>query len=110
ISADYLKSFLKDDVSQFEFLFHNDNNFLIDEIMTDDILRTVNDIVKKEEPSVLKNYHYKLKAMELLLYLFKSLSKRENSAYQKLSEEEVKSIYLVRDKLISSLNKPSNIA
>lgn len=109
ISADYLKSFLKDDAGHFQFLFSNDNNFLIEEMMTDDILRTVNDIVKKEEPAGLRNYHYKLKAMELLFYLFESLSKREKSAHQKLSESDIKSIYKVRDQLVSSLRQPSTI-
>jgi AraC-like DNA-binding protein len=110
ISAGYLKSFLKNDASRFQFLFDNDNYFLIEEIMTDDISRTVTDIVKKEQPGALKSYHYKLKAMELLFYLFQSLSKRERSANQKLSESDIKSIYKVRDKLVSSLQKPSPIA
>ncbi len=89
----------------FHFYLTAGNNFLIEEIMTDDILRTVNDIVKKEEPGVLKNYHYKLKAMELLFYLFQSLSKRERSVHQKLSESDIQSIYKVRDKLVSSFQK-----
>jgi AraC-like DNA-binding protein len=78
--------------------------------MTDDIVRTVNDIVKREEQGTLADYHYKLKAMELLYHLFKSLSKRERSVHQKLSDKEIRSIYKVRDKIISSLNKPSGIA
>lgn len=110
ISADYLKGFLKEDARQFQFLFNTDNTFLIEEIMTDDILRTVNDIVKKEAPGALKNYYYKLKAMELLFYLFQSLSKRPQSLHQKLSEADIKSIYKVRDQLISSLDKPTSIA
>lgn len=110
ISANYLKTFLREDAKDFEFLFDNTNIFLIEEIMTDDILRTVNDIVKQEEPSTLKSYHYKLKAMELLFYLFESLRKRESSVHQNLSEHDIKSIYKVRDKIVSSLSKPSAIA
>lgn len=110
ISADYLRSFLKEDAQQFQFLFNTDNTFLIEEIMTDDILRTVNDIVKKEAPGALKDYYYKLKAMELLFYLFQSLSKRGQSIHQKLSEADINSIYKVRDRLISSLDKPTPIA
>jgi AraC-like DNA-binding protein len=110
ISADYLKSFLKEEAKHFQFLFESSNNFLIEEIMTDDILHTVNDIVKQDEPSILKSYHYKLKAMELLFYLFESLRKREISVHQKLSDREVKSIYKVRDKIVSFLGKPSTIS
>ncbi len=109
ISADYLKSFLKEDAKLFQFLFDSGNNFLIEEIMTDDILRTVNDLIKKEEPGPLESYYYKLKAMDLLFYLFQSLSKREKSAHQKLSEKDIRAIYKVRDKIGSSLNKSSSI-
>ncbi|NSL86917.1 helix-turn-helix transcriptional regulator [Chitinophaga sp. Mgbs1] len=109
ISADYLKSFLKDDVEHFPFLFDNGNSFLIEEMMTDDILRTINDIAKKEGPDALNSYYYKLKTMELLFYLFQSLNKREKSVHQKLSSKDIKAIYSVRDKIISSLDKPSSI-
>ncbi|WP_447641984.1 MULTISPECIES: helix-turn-helix domain-containing protein [Chitinophagaceae] len=109
ISANYLKSFLANDVERFQFLFGSDDNFLIEEIMTDDILRTVNDMVKKEEPAGLKSYYYKLKAMELLYYLFQSLGRREKSVRQKLSENDIRSIYQIRDKLLSSLQKPISV-
>ena len=109
ISAVYLKSFLKEDALKFQFLFDTEEIFLIEEIMTDDILRTVNYLVKKEEPSILTRYHYRLKVMELLFYLFQSLSNREKSVHQKLSDKEITSIYKVRDKLISSLQRPSPI-
>ncbi len=109
VSADYLKSFLNEETQHFQFLFDSTHNFLIEELMTDDILRTVNDIVKKEEPGAMKSYYYKIKAMELLFYLFESLRKREKSVHQKLSGREIKSIYQVRDKIASSLNKPSSI-
>ncbi|ASK28733.1 AraC family transcriptional regulator [Chryseobacterium sp. T16E-39] len=110
ISADYLKSFLKEESPYFQFLFDDTNSFLIEELMTDDILRTVNDIVKKEAPDTMKSYYYKIKAMELLFYLFESLRKRESSVHQKLSGKEIKSIYQVRDKIVSSLSQPTSIA
>ncbi|KIO75095.1 AraC family transcriptional regulator [Pedobacter lusitanus] len=109
LSASYLKSFLKNDIEQFGFLFNNRHDFLIEEIMTDDIVRTVNDFVKKEEPGALIDYHYKLKAMELLFHLFISLSKRERHVHNRLNENDIKSIYKVRNKLISSLSKPTSV-
>lgn len=110
VSADYLKNFLREEVKQFQFLFDSSKIFLLEEIMTEDILRTVNDIVKQDEPSALKSFHYKIKALELLFYLFQSLSKREKSVHQKLSESDIKSIYRVRNKIIASLEKPTPIA
>lgn len=110
ISAEYLKSFLKEDTDTFRFLFDNSNNFWIEEIMTDDIVHTINEIVNKEKPASLSSYHYKLKAIELLYFLFQSLAKREKSEHQKLTESDIKSIYKVRDQLASSLDKPDSIA
>nr|WP_295870368.1 AraC family transcriptional regulator [uncultured Chitinophaga sp.] len=110
ISADYLKTLLKEETGNFQFFFDSTNNFLIEEIMTDDLLRTVNDIVKKEAPAALKGYYYRVKALELLLYLLDSLRKREKPAHQKLSDRDIKAIYQVRDKIGSSIDKPSSIA
>lgn len=109
VSVDYLKRFLKQDAEQFRFLFDSYNNFLIEEIMTDDILCTVNDIVKNEQDGGLRDYYYQLKALELLFYMFQSLSKREQKVHQKLSHNDIKSIYKVRDKIVSSLSRPSSI-
>ncbi|SEM91450.1 AraC-type DNA-binding protein [Chitinophaga rupis] len=110
ISAGYLKNFLKEESEHFLFLFDSANNFWIEELMTDDILRTVNDIVKKEEPATMSSFYYKIKAMELLYHLFKSLRNRQNAVGQKLSKKEIEAVYRVRDKIVSSLSQPSNIA
>lgn len=110
ISAEYLRNFLKEEAEHFDYLFDRANNFWIEELMTDDILRTVNEIVKKEEPGAMKSFYYKMKAMELLFYLFESLKKRENAAGIKLNGKEIKAVYQVRDKIVSSLSQPSTIA
>ncbi|HLR36953.1 MAG TPA: AraC family transcriptional regulator [Chitinophagaceae bacterium] len=110
ISAAYLKSFLEKDAGQFQFLFQRDNTFLIEEIMTDDILQTVNDIVKEKHPRELMSYYYKLKTMELLFHLFQSLSHRRQFVHYKLNKKDIISIYNVRDQLISSLQKPTPIS
>lgn len=109
ISAGYLRNFLKEEAEHFDYLFDSANNFWIEELMTDDILRTVNDIVKKEEPAAMKSFYYKTKAMELLYHLFTNLKKREGAYSLKLSAKEIKAIYQVRDKIVSSLSKPSTI-
>ncbi|GAB2687766.1 AraC family transcriptional regulator [Mucilaginibacter koreensis] len=109
ISAGYLRNFLKEEAAHFNYLFDSANNFWIEELMTDDILRTVNDIVKSEEPTSMKSFYYKTKAMELLYHLFTNLKKRESITNLKLNIKEIKAVYLVRHKIVSSLNKPSTI-
>jgi AraC-like DNA-binding protein len=109
ISAGYLINFLKEEAEHFNYLLNSTNNYWIEEQMTDDILRTVNDIVKKEEPLSMKSFYYKSKAMELLYHLFSNLNKREGGPGLKLSTKEIKAVYLVRDKIVSSLDKPTAI-
>ena len=109
ISAAYLKTYLQEESEHFQYLFNSTHNFWIEEIMTDDILRTVNEIVKKEEPAHMKSYFYKIKAMELIFHLFESLKKRQNAVGQKLSAKEIEAVYLVRDKIVSSLSRFSSI-
>ncbi|WP_199269786.1 helix-turn-helix transcriptional regulator [Mucilaginibacter lacusdianchii] len=110
ISASYLKNFLNEDAEHFAYLFDSANNFWIEELMNDDILRTVNDIVKKEEPTAVKSFYYKMKAMELLFYLFERLKKRESTTSLKLTAKDIQAVYRVRDKIVSSLSCPSSIA
>jgi len=109
VSAEYLKSFLKEEAEHFAYLFDSANRFWIEELMTDDILRTVNDLVKREEPGGMKSFYYKMKAMELLFYLFESLKKRESPVGLKLNAKEIQAVYQVRDKIVSSLSRPSPI-
>lgn len=110
ISTAYLKNFLKEESEHFLFLFDSANNFWIEELMTDDMLRTINDIVKKEEPGTMGSFYYKVKAMELLYHLFRSLRNRQNAVLYKLGKQEMETVYLVRAKIVSSLSKPISTA
>ncbi|MBD1386658.1 helix-turn-helix transcriptional regulator [Mucilaginibacter rigui] len=111
VSAAYLKAFLREEAADFAYVFDSANHFWIEELMTDDILRTVNDIVKREEPNAMKGFYYKMKAMELLFHLFESLKKRKNAtAGRKLNKREIEAVYKVRDKIASSLSRPVTIA
>ena len=109
ISATYLKSYLKEELEHFQYLFSKTSNFWIEELMTDNILQTVNKIVKNQEPPYMRSFHYKILAMELLFYLFESLKKREQSASYKISAKEIEAVYRVRDQIVSSLSKFSSI-
>lgn len=109
ISAAYLKNFLKEESAHFLFLFDSANNFWIEELMTDDMLRTLSDIVKKEGPVTMGSFYYKVKAMELLYHLFRSLRNRQNAVSHKLNKQEMEAVYVVRDKIVSSLTRAFTI-
>ncbi len=110
VSAAYLKTFLQEEEPNFKYVFNSASNFWIEELMNDDILRTVNELVKKEEPSSMKSFYYKMKAMQLLFYLFERLKKRDSVPDQKLNKSEIEAVYKVRDKIVSSLSAPRSIA
>lgn len=110
VSAAYLKKFLQEEEANFKFVFESANNFWIEELMNDDILRTVNELVKKREPASMKSFYYKMKAMELLFYLFESLKKRGSISDQKLNKFDIEAVYKVRDKIVSSLSDSISIA
>lgn len=110
VSAAYLKGFLKEEAEHFAYLFDSANNFWIEELMTEDILRTVNDLVKRDGPATMASFYYKMKATELLYHLFTSLKKRESAAVLKLHAKDIQAIYQVRDQIVSSLCQPRSIA
>ena len=110
ISKKYLQEFLKNDSENFQYLFAKNENFLIEELMSDEMLKTSIEIVKADIPATLENYFYKLKALELLFYLFKSLEKRGKTTCKNFRVSEMKTVYQVKDKLISSLDQPISIS
>jgi len=108
IGAEYLKGFLKDDAEKFEYLLECQDSFVVEEFMSDDVLRIINEIIKTENDTSLPQFYFKLKALELLYSLFKSLEKREQSVFQSLSPTEIENLYKVRERLIADLgNVPS---
>jgi AraC-like DNA-binding protein len=109
ISADYLKSYLRDDAEQFIFLFNHGSDFLIEEIMTDELLSTATEILKNNTDKLLPHYFYKLKAMELIFNFFKSLNKRKKIKHIGLNSSEIKSVYKVRDSIVSSFSQPFSL-
>lgn len=110
VSSDYLKGFLKEDASKFAYLLNSDESFVIEEFMGDELLQTVNEIVSGQKEKSLSKFYYRLKALELLYLLFRSLDKREQTSFQSISPAEIEIIYKVRDKLIIRLDKAPSLA
>ena len=105
VNRDFLLRFLKEDAAGFDFLFNENRNFLIDEILTDDLLRILNEIATPRTDQELGDFYFKLKALELLFSLFMSLKKRTQTKPLKLTEANLKAVYQVRDKITSSLTE-----
>jgi AraC-like DNA-binding protein len=106
IDLDYLKNFIGKNQHKFEYLFNNEKTLLIEEFMSPEIAAVVNEVANTTSAIVLPEAYYKLRALELLYYLFKNLSDRQDVAHQHLRNEEIEAVYSIRDKIASSLDKP----
>lgn len=109
IHTDYLKSFLGNDAEQFSFLFEQNQNYLMEEILSDDLLQSVQEIMAENETITLPHFFYKLKALDLLYALFRQLGKRSQTPFQKLDNQEIAAIYKVREHILKDLSHPSTI-
>ena len=109
VNLDFLQPLLKEDQSRFEFLFGQENQFFIEEFMSNDIIRVANEISKTSTQPALPDFYYKLKTLELLYFLFRDLRKRKETAHQNMNASELKAIYKVRDALMVKLDEPTPV-
>lgn len=106
VSLDYLKSFIGKDHTTFDYLFDNEKTLWIEEFMSPEIAEVTNEISMALLPDTLSDAYYRLKSLELLFYLFKNLSLRTHVTHQHVSKYELESVYRVRDKIATSIDKP----
>lgn len=106
ISLDYLKKFIGKEQNEFDYLFNDEKTLWIEEFMSPEIANVVNEMSNNTSSIVLPNAFYKLKTLELLYYLFKNLTSRQDMAHHNLNRFEIESVYRVRDKIALSLDKP----
>lgn len=106
IRIPYLQALLGTEAENFNFLLNNYHHFLIEEILTDDIVRLVAEIIYSKRQEVLTDFNYRIVSLQLIFSLFKSLSKRDQIKFQKLNEGDIISIYKVKEILIHDLSQP----
>jgi len=104
-----LRELLGKDGEAFNFILNNYQHFLIEEILTDDILRCVMEIVHTRPQALLTDFQYRILAYQLIFHLFKSLSSRSQTKFQKMSNGDIAAIYKVKDALMKDLSKPVTI-
>lgn len=104
VTLKYLREQLKDDQQFFE-LFEDETVFWMEEIMSEDIIRVANELTRTKDAK-LENFFFKLKALELIYFLFRDLKKRKDIKQKDLTAKEVLLIYKVRDVLTKRLDTP----
>jgi len=63
---------------KFAYLLACPDSFIVEEFMSEDVLRIINEMTGTGKEASLPQFYFKLKALELLYALFKSLEKGNN--------------------------------
>lgn len=102
----YLKRFIGTDHDRLDYLFNVEQTFWIEEFMSPEMATLVNEITAGSTDIILPQAYYKLKSLELIYLLFKNLLNRQQIKHHHLSNYEIDAIYVVRNTIENSLDKP----
>jgi AraC-like DNA-binding protein len=112
VSVDYLKTLLtpKKEHWLLQTIISDGHPFIFEEIVSPEIQDVAARIVTEKVVDGLERFFLKVKAEELIYLLLVELLKREDTVVQSLNVADVKTIYKVKDKILSSLDTPPNLA
>lgn len=106
VELEYLKRFAGDDADKLAYLFDIEKIFWIEEFMSPEMADLVAGLASPSSENILAQAFYRLKALELIYLLFSNLLKRDKTEHYHLSNAEIDAVYLVRNAIASSLEKP----
>ena len=112
VHADLLKDLLhkKGENTLLQNIISGNQPYLYDEIISPEIQKVAASIVEANVPEQLTDFYLKLKAEEMIYLFFVELTKRQNITSYSLNRSDVKTMYLIRNKLISDLSIPPNLS
>lgn len=91
-------------------IFSGNKPYLYEEFVSPGIQDVVAKILNTDVNEDLLAFYYRVKVEELILLFFIDLLKRKNLGNYSLNSSDVKAIYRVRDKIITDLTTPPNLA
>lgn len=106
VELEYLKRFIGKDQEELDYLLDVEKTFWIEEFMSPEMTALVNELANLSPDSLLSQAYYRLKALELIYLLFRNLLNREKTMHHDLSNAEIDAVYVVRNALEASLEKP----
>lgn len=108
----YLRELLKPESENklLNMIISDDRSFLFEEIISPQIHEVAAEIVTSEPPVALQHLFYQMKAEELIYLLFAELLKREDTTLQNLNTTDVKKIYEVKDRVLSTIDIPPKLS
>nr|WP_068892818.1 AraC family transcriptional regulator [Pedobacter panaciterrae] len=112
VHVEYLKELLqasKDNIL-LQAITSTNQPYLFEEIISPEIQNVAQQIVTANVATELKQFYFKIKAEELIYLLFVELLKREDKTVQSLNIADVKALYLVKEKILSTIDVPPNLS
>ncbi len=111
VHVDLLKSVLnsKEENTLFENILSGNQPYLYEEIISPQMQEVAAKIVEANVPEQLHDFYFKLKAEELIYCLFVELLKRQDTASQSLNIADVKTMYLIKDTILSNMDIPPKL-
>lgn len=106
LEIEYLKRFVGKDQDRLDYLFNVEQTFWIEEFMSPEMATLVNEISGSNNGIILPQAYHRLKSLELIYLLFKNLVNRQHIKHHHLSNYEIDAIYLIRNTIENSLDKP----
>ncbi|SEW53317.1 AraC-type DNA-binding protein [Chitinophaga arvensicola] len=108
VHTDYLKELLqpKEGSTLLQMITSGSQPFLFEEIISPQIQEVAAAIVTANPTKELTHFYYKVKAEELIYLLFAALLKREDTTLQALNAADVKTVYEIKDKVLSDMSTP----
>lgn len=112
IHADLLKDLINKGTEHLllQNIISGNQPYLYDEIVSPEIQAIAAKIIEVNENSPLADFYLKLKAGEMIYLFFIELLKRQNKAAYPLNVSDVKIMYMIRNKVVSDLSIPPDLA
>lgn len=99
-----------DDTTLLQTIFSGNKPYLYEEFISPGIQDVAAQIFNTDVNEDLLAFYYRVKVEELILLFFIELLKRKTLGNYPLNSSDVKTVYKVRDKIISDLTTPPNLA
>lgn len=93
-------------INLYDEIIETEHDLLFEEIITPAIQKVANEIIECAVPQNLENVYYRIKSEEIICLLFAELFKRENSPVQNLNENDIITIYQIRENILKHLDTP----
>jgi AraC-like DNA-binding protein len=108
VKVAYLKELLKVDLGNgiLEAITRPDHPFLFEALIPPSIDKITKEMLEADVPVALHNFYFKVKAEELIYLLFAELFKREDTGVAALNIVDIKTIYKIRNSLLTRLDIP----